>query len=93
MIRNLDGVRSALEWDRLRRPAERRRADEGMQAKGVQKVISPGGDEERETRGHGERQRVASEHGTERLLAKEVDEDLTDLLFQDPPPPQAYPEH
>lgn len=32
------------------------------------------------------------EPGTERLVAEEVDDDLTDLLFQDPPPGPTYPD-
>jgi hypothetical protein len=78
MIRNLEQVRIV---------SGRTRVDEGRA-----KVISPGGDEERETGGEGALHRATHERGTERLLAVDVDEDLTDLLFQDPPPPQAYPD-
>jgi hypothetical protein len=41
------------------------------------------GDEHVEDRRSGERRRTAHEHG-ERLEAREVDEDLTDLLFGEP---------
>jgi hypothetical protein len=54
-------------------------------------VIAPGGDEEREGDEHESANGSRAEAGTERLLAEEVDEDLTELLFQDPPPPQTYP--
>lgn len=74
-LRSLDGSESTR-WTDVERRAEQ--------------VIAPGGDEERHG-DSGEDDGAPNEPGTERLLPEEVDEDLTDLLFQDPPPPQSYP--
>lgn len=55
-----------------------------MAIEGREVVGSPGGEGERES-GRRRVHRSAAARGTNRLVAREVDEDLTELLFEDAP--------